>query len=127
MRIRTAWVMLLAAVAVADCSGVQPRAVPAHVTVTTRTPASSIWLETPQMTSPATGWTLRLTRWGVSGSELVRTTDGGRTWTDVTPPAAARLMTLPDVLTPLLLARDGEHAWLAICCAGQTATSAGKL
>ena len=31
------------------------------------------------------------------------------------------------VLTPVLLARDGEHAWLAICCAGQTDTSAGML
>ncbi len=79
------------------------------------------------MTSPATGWTLRWIKWGVNGSELVRTTDGGRTWTDVTPPAAAALLSLPDALAPVLLARDGEHAWLALCCAGQTGTSAGMV
>ena len=125
MRVHMVGVVLLTAVAVAGCSGVQPRTVPAPVTVATSTPPP-IWLETPQMTSPTTGWTLRWIRWGVNGSELVRTTDGGRTWTDVTPPAAA-LLSLPDALTPVLLARDGEHAWLALCCAGQTDTSAGML
>jgi photosystem II stability/assembly factor-like uncharacterized protein len=127
MRIRMAGVVLLAAVVVAGCSGVQPRAVPAPVTVATSVPPPPIWLETPQMTSPATGWTLRWITWGVNGSELVRTTDGGRTWTDVTPPAAAARLSLPYVYNPVLLARDGEHAWLAICCAGGTATSAGML
>ena len=125
MRIRIVGVLLLAAVAAAGCSGVGPRAVPAPVTVAT--PFRPIWLQTPQMTSPATGWTLRWIKWGVNDSELVRTTDGGRTWTDVTPPTAAALLSLPDTLTPVLLARDGEHAWLALCCAGQTDTSAGRL
>jgi photosystem II stability/assembly factor-like uncharacterized protein len=116
-------VVLLAAVAVAGCAGV----VPAPVTVPTSISPAPIWLETPQMTSPTTGWTLRWIKWGVNDSELARTTDGGRTWTDVTPPAAAALLSLPDTLTPVLLARDSEHAWLALCCAGQTATSAGML
>jgi photosystem II stability/assembly factor-like uncharacterized protein len=79
------------------------------------------------MTSPATGWRLRWIKWGVNASDLARTTDGGRTWTDVTPPAAAALLSLPDALAPVLLARDGEHAWLALCCAGQTDTSAGMV
>jgi photosystem II stability/assembly factor-like uncharacterized protein len=125
MRIRTAAIALLATVAVAGCSEVQPRAVPAPVPVAAGTPPPPIWLETPQMTSPDTGWTLRWIKWGINASELVRTTDGGRTWTDVTPPAAAALLSLPDALAPVLLARDGEHAWLALCCAGQTDTSAG--
>ena len=125
MRMGMAGVALLAAVA--GCSGVQPRAVPAPVAVATSTPPPPIWLETPQMTSPATGWTLRWLTWGFNGSQLVRTTDGGRTWTDVTPPTAAALLAAPDTLTPVLLARDGEHAWLALCCAGRTATSAGML
>jgi photosystem II stability/assembly factor-like uncharacterized protein len=127
MRIRTAGIVLLAAVAAAGCSGVQPQAAPARVTAAAGTPPPAIWLETPQLTSPAAGWTLRWLKWGVNDSELVRTTDGGRTWTDVTPPAAAALLSVPGVFPPVLLARDGEHAWLAICCAGQRATSAGTL
>jgi photosystem II stability/assembly factor-like uncharacterized protein len=124
MQMRVAGVvLLLAAAAVAGCSGAQP-SVPVTMPASTAPP---IWLETPQMTSPTTGWTLRWIRWGVNGSELARTTDGGRTWTDVTPPQAAALLSQPGVLPPVLLARDGEHAWLAICCAGSTATSAGML
>ena len=45
----------------------------------------------------------------------------------MTPPAAAALLSLPDALAPVLLARDGEYAWLALCCAGQTDTSAGMV
>jgi photosystem II stability/assembly factor-like uncharacterized protein len=124
--IRGSGVVLLAAAVVAGCSWVHPRAVPAHVTAAASA-APPIWIETPQMTSRATGWTLRWLKWGVNDSQLVRTTDGGRTWTDVTPPAAAALLSLPDLLAAVLLARDSEHAWLALCCAGGTATSAGML
>lgn len=123
---RMAGVVALMASMIAGCSGIQSPALPARVTVTASAP-SPIWLETPQMTSRATGWALRSIKWGVNGSELVRTTDGGRTWTGVTPPAAAALLSLPDSLAPVLLARDSEHAWLALCCAGRTDTSAGML
>jgi photosystem II stability/assembly factor-like uncharacterized protein len=128
MHVPIVGVVLVLVVAAAGCSGAQPRAVRAQArAVATSVQAPPVWLESPQMTSPATGWTLRLTTWGFSYSELVRTTDGGRTWTDVTPLAAAALLSMPDVLPPVLLARDGEHAWLAICCTGQTDTSAGML
>jgi hypothetical protein len=112
-------IVLLAAVAVAGCAGV----VPAPVTVPTSISPAPIWLETPQMTSPTTGWTLRWIKWGVNDSGLAR----GRTWTDVTPAPGAALPSLPDVLTPVLLARDGERAWLALCCTGADRPGVARL
>ena len=59
-----------------------------------RPQAKPIWLRSLQMTSATTGWALYY--WGDPNSSspvfllLARTTDGGRSWTDVTP-AAARL------------------------------------
>jgi photosystem II stability/assembly factor-like uncharacterized protein len=110
---RLAGVVLLAAVALAGCAGVSPR--PAPATVTARVTAQApVWLDLPQMTSATTGWTLRWTQWGRSETELVHTTDGGRTWTDVTPPAMTTL--LAGGVPPVLRVLDGEHAWVAICC-----------
>jgi photosystem II stability/assembly factor-like uncharacterized protein len=78
---------------------------------------AGIWLYRLQMTSARTGWALR---WTVNpfGTQagylaLARTTDGARTWTDVTPPAAAALLGTPGA-TPVLDALDGNRAWLAV-------------
>jgi photosystem II stability/assembly factor-like uncharacterized protein len=76
-----------------------------------------IWLSWLQMTSASTGWALRWTvsPWSTQAGYLVpaRTTDGGRTWTSVTPPAARALLATPFAQV-VLQALDGERAWLAV-------------
>jgi photosystem II stability/assembly factor-like uncharacterized protein len=65
-------------------------------------------LDLPQMTSATTGWTLRWTQWGRSATELVRTTDGGRTWTESEP-------LVGDLLSqPGSLGVAGPDAWLVL-------------
>jgi photosystem II stability/assembly factor-like uncharacterized protein len=49
---------------------------------------------------------------------LARTTDGGRTWTDVTPPAA-RAMLSPANSAEAVDPVDGEHAYLAVSASTQ--------
>jgi photosystem II stability/assembly factor-like uncharacterized protein len=83
-------------------------------------PGTPIWLDTLQMTSATTGWALR---WAgdPSGAAPVylapsRTTNGGRTWADVTPLAARPLLDTQSaaaVLDPL----SGERAYLAVTAA----------
>src|SRR5215468_9244808 len=74
-------------------------------------PAAGIWLSSLRMTSASTGWALR---WTVSPRSAqagylvpARTTDGARTWTDVTPRAAVALDAL-----------GGNRAYLAVTAAG---------
>jgi photosystem II stability/assembly factor-like uncharacterized protein len=87
---------------------------------------AGIWLYRLQMTSARTGWALRWTvsPWGAQAGYLVpaRTADGARTWTDVTPPAAAALLAAPGA-TPVLDAFDGSRAWLAVTAAPGAASS----
>jgi len=72
------------------------------------------------MTSASTGWALRWTvsPWSTQAGYLVpaRTTDGARTWTDVTPPAALALLKTPGA-TVRLDALGGNRAWLAVTAA----------
>ena len=89
---------------------------------------AAIWLDRLQMTSASTGWALR---WTANPSSTqagylatARTTDGARTWADVTPAAAVAMLKTPDataVLDPL----DGNRAYLAVTAA--TAESSGPV
>jgi hypothetical protein len=76
-----------------------------------------IWFASLQMVSPQTGWGLRWTQTpAVQDSATLapmRTTDGGREWVSVTPPAARSLLT-PTKSGAVLFALDGERAWLAV-------------
>src|SRR6266568_2772989 len=81
--------------------------------------AAAIWLASLQMTSASTGWALRWTQSpAVADGYLApaRTTDGARTWTDVTPRAARALLATPGAAA-VLQALDGERAWLAVTAA----------
>ena len=73
--------------------------------------SSPTWIDTLQMISPATGWALVWPSNPNHSSALAvaRTTDGGRTWTAVTPPAAVSTLTTGQTL---LYAATGQQAWL---------------
>jgi photosystem II stability/assembly factor-like uncharacterized protein len=81
-------------------------------------PAKPAWFQSLQMTSATSGWALA---WsanpGVIAANahilLARTTDGARTWRDVTP-AAARPMLATLYSYQALDPVDGEHAYLAV-------------
>jgi photosystem II stability/assembly factor-like uncharacterized protein len=77
-----------------------------------------VWFQSLQMTSATSGWALV---WsanpGVIADNahilLARTTDGARTWNDVTPAAAGPMLTTLysyETLDPV----DGDHAYLAV-------------
>jgi photosystem II stability/assembly factor-like uncharacterized protein len=79
------------------------------------------------MTSATTGWALYYSGDPNSSSIpfvlLARTTDGGRSWTDVTPTGARPMLATPDaeqVLDPV----SGERAYLAVTGATQESNSA---
>src|SRR5260370_26959117 len=78
--------------------------------------AAAIWLDSLQMASASTGWPLRWTQSpAVADAGYLappRTTDGARTWTSVTPPAARALLATPDAAV-VLPALDGQRARLA--------------
>jgi photosystem II stability/assembly factor-like uncharacterized protein len=82
--------------------------------------AAAIWLDSLQMTSASTGWALRWTQSPAVADDgylaPARTTDGARTWTSVTPPAARALLATPDAAV-VLHALDGQRAWLAVTAA----------
>ena len=89
--------------------------------------AKPIWLRSVQMTSATTGWALYYSgdpnSSSISFMLLARTTDGGRSWTDVTPRAARPMLATPDaeqVLDPV----SGERAYLAVTAATQESSSA---
>jgi photosystem II stability/assembly factor-like uncharacterized protein len=92
-----------------------------------RPQARPIWLQSLQMTSAANGWALYDSGDPDSSPTpfplLARTTDGGRSWTDVTPSAARPLLATPDaaqVLDPV----GGERAYLAVTGAVEQSNSA---
>jgi photosystem II stability/assembly factor-like uncharacterized protein len=88
-----------------------------------RQQAKPIWLQSLQMTSATTGWALYYSGNPNSPSSraiplLAKTTDGGRSWTDVTPAAARPMLATADaeqVLDPA----NGERAYLAVTGATQ--------
>ena len=98
-------------------SGSAPQTTLASQTGATRKRTGPIWLRSLQMTSATTGWALYDSKNPNSSSAvftlLARTTDGGRTWTDVTPGSGLSLLATPDaeqVLDPV----NGEDAYLAV-------------
>jgi len=76
-----------------------------------------VWLDSLQMVSARDGWALAWTSnpAGPSPAALipVRTTDGGRTWTVVTP-AQARPLLIPMHSSTILQAVSAGRAWLAV-------------
>ena len=76
-----------------------------------------VWFQSVQMTSATSGWALV---WSANPGVidnahilLARTTDGARTWSDVTP-AAARPMLATLYSYQALDPVDGDHAYLAV-------------
>jgi photosystem II stability/assembly factor-like uncharacterized protein len=72
-----------------------------------------VWIDTLQMTSATTGWALI---WPSNPNDrqalaAARTTDGGRTWTIVTPPAAGSALATGQALLDAVTA---ERAWFAV-------------
>lgn len=79
------------------------------------------------MTSAATGWALHYSKNPNSSPGVfmmvARTTDGGRTWTDVTPGSGLAMLATPDaeqVLDPV----SGEDAYLAVTGATEESNNA---
>ena len=72
---------------------------------------TGFWLDSLQMVSATTGWALLSTSNPNDNSalQLGRTTDGGRTWTLVTPPAPKAAL---DGGIAVLKAVDARRAWL---------------
>ena len=99
-------------------------AVPAFSAV----PARPIWFQSLQMTGASDGWAQF---WSSSPSQvspaplelLARTTDGGRTWTDVTPSGARALLSRPDA-TEVFDVAGAERAYLAISTSTQQSAAA---
>ena len=74
---------------------------------------SPVWIDTLQMISSTTGWAVIWPSNPNSGGALAvaRTTDGARTWTVVTPPAAVSPLRNGQAL---LEAATAERAWFAV-------------
>ena len=119
---RTAGAWCTAAVIVllsAGCASAPPKAgVPASRPGFPAPQPQLVWFYSLQMTSATSGWALV---WsanpGVAADNayilLARTTDGARTWSDVTPAAARPMLTTLysyQALDPV----DGDHAYLAV-------------
>ena len=84
-----------------------------------RPQAKPIWLRSLQMASATDGWAFYDA--GNPNSSpgallLARTTDGGRSWTDVTPAAARPMLATPDA-TQVLDPVSGDRAYLAVTAA----------
>ncbi len=73
-------------------------------------PGSAVTLTRLQMLSPQAGWALGHTT-SDSNDHVLRTRDGGNTWSDVTPPQAAGGAAGEQVATAFFL--DENHAWAA--------------
>ena len=117
--VRGAALLLLAAV-LAGCGSAGSRpgggaAISPHSAAPSSGPPpaeSPVWPDSVQMLTPATGWALLWTS-NPSGSaalQVATTSDGGRTWSTVTPLAAGSSLVNSQTL---LEAAGGGQAWLA--------------
>jgi photosystem II stability/assembly factor-like uncharacterized protein len=89
-----------------------------------------LWLQSLQMSTPTTGWALYLagnpsTAPVGTPTLLIRTTDGARTWTDVTPPAARPLLSTSNA-NQVLVATGAERAYLAVTTSPNDSSLAGS-
>jgi photosystem II stability/assembly factor-like uncharacterized protein len=109
---------------------------PAHAEATTSAPAAAaagasasppsspgqLWLQSLHMTSAIAGWALyspdNPADPTASSTLVASTSDGARTWTDVTP-AAARPMLSTLFASEAIDPVDGQHAYLAVAAATQ--------
>jgi len=87
-----------------------------------------MWLESLRMTSPRTGWGLDYPANPADPSAnartlLARTTDGARTWADVTPAAARPLLATPNA-GEVLDAVSPDRAYLAVTGSAQESAMA---
>jgi hypothetical protein len=86
-----------------------------------------VWLESLQMVSARNGWALAWTTNPASPVPAalapVHTTDGGRTWTAVSP-APAKPLLAPDGSDVVLVAVSPSRAWLALTGTGSGARPA---
>lgn len=87
--------------------------------------ARPAWLQSVQMTSARVGWALHWTG-NPAGSASValvaaRTTDGGRTWTNIDPRPKALIFDHPGVIVSAVLRASGDRrAWLAATAGAQS-------
>ena len=140
------WWAAAVALVLAGCAGLSSNAVGSGVTAKARSSTSAgvrvtktampagavrlrakpIWLRSLEMTSATTGWALYIPGDPNSSSGallLARTTDGGRSWTDVTPAAARPMLATPDA-TQVLDQLGGDRAYLAVTAATEESNSA---
>ncbi len=81
----------------------------------------ALWLASVRMASASSGWALGLTQDPAKTNAaqlLARTSDGGRTWADVTP-TAARAMLATKFASAALDVTDAAHAYLAVSAVTQ--------
>lgn len=94
-------------------SAIAPRSAAAPAQST----SAPVWFRSAQMVSPSMGWAVRWTGnpdvADAARPAAARTTDGGGTWTDVSPPAARPMLTRADSYATLF-ALDARRAWLAV-------------
>ncbi len=116
-------VCLLGAGCASAGTAVLPGGASASPTAKQPAPASrpagkAFWFTSVQMTEASTGWALAYpTNPAVVSPSpvvlLVRTTNGARTWTDVTPRAARKALANPET-TEVLYTLSGTRAYLAV-------------
>lgn len=98
--------------------------------LTTGRAGSALWLQSLQMSTAGTGWALydsgNPSSATFSPVLLARTTDGARTWTDVTP-AAARPMLSNVNATEVLDAAGAGRAYLAVTDSRQDPSAVGTV
>jgi photosystem II stability/assembly factor-like uncharacterized protein len=122
-RTRAAWCVVAVSLLAAGCgtaaSGTAAGAAPARAASQTASPqpGKALWLRSVQMTSATDGWAV------TESGNLTRSTNGGRTWADVMPAAARRLLSASSA-SEVLDAVDSERAYFAVTAsAAQTASA----
>jgi photosystem II stability/assembly factor-like uncharacterized protein len=95
-----------------------PATSPGAVHASAPTAGKALWLQSLQMSTSSTGWALHFPGNPSNApvgtpTLLVRTTDGARTWTDVTPAGAAGLLSAASA-TQVLDAVGPETAYLTV-------------